>query len=470
MDATEAALSAQDRNASSLIDAAGNEGDILDRTVAWFDRFIAMPDPDDLNIVALWTIHTHLATELRSSPRLTIDSTMPGSGKTTLLEHLNRLCYKPLQAAGLSSAAVLSRAIEAETRTVLLDEVDRTLRPDGPLTQDLLAILNTGYRVGAVRLVLVPSGPNGWEVKEMATFAPVAMAGNAPRLPDDTVQRSIRILLMPDFQGTVEDSDWEHIDDDAAHLHSAIAEWADAARSKVTGMAVTLPEGCVGRFKEKWRPLKRIAMVASGKWPNIVDQLIRKSLDEDAAESEAGLKRRPPGMVLLTDLHTVWPSGQHFVPTRELVSELIKHNPDYWGHASSYGKALTDTRLGMILVQAAKVTSTRPGAHRGYARAQLEPIWHRLGIARSEPGAPGNAGEPGTDYNERDQGNRDDQLHQAQQGLIQLATETVTAMPAASNTSKGGELCIECGEHPRCADGILCDRCRRRHDKLDITV
>jgi hypothetical protein len=47
----------------------------------------------------------------------------------------------------------------------------------------------------------------------MSTYAPVAMAGNSPRLPDDTRSRAIRIPLLPDLDGTVEESDWEHIED-----------------------------------------------------------------------------------------------------------------------------------------------------------------------------------------------------------------------------------------------------------------
>ena len=43
----------------------------------------------------------------------------------------------------------------------------------------------------------------------MPTFAPVVMAGNNPKLPEDTKSRSIRVLLMPDTDGTAEESDWE---------------------------------------------------------------------------------------------------------------------------------------------------------------------------------------------------------------------------------------------------------------------
>ena len=43
--------------------------------------------------------------------------------------------------------------------------------------------------MGAVTVVVAPDKT----VAQMPTFAPLAMAGNAPRLPDDTRSREIRI-------------------------------------------------------------------------------------------------------------------------------------------------------------------------------------------------------------------------------------------------------------------------------------
>jgi hypothetical protein len=372
--------------------------ELLDDIKEWFGRFIAVTDPDDLNILSLWTVHTHLVIEPYTTPRLQIDSVIFGSGKTTVLDHLQRLCLSPIQAASVSSPALIPRMLETQMRTLLLDEVDRSLRSDKPGVEDILAILNSGYRLGATRPVLVPAKGGGWEMNDMSTYAPIAMAGNSPNLPADTASRSIRILLMPDLNGTVEDSDWEMITDEAERLRSQIIAWTDTVRDQVKGMAVDLPKGCIGRSKEKWRPLKRVAVAAGGDWPAIADRLIQKSLDEDEAEQEAGLKAQPPGMVMLADLFKIWPEGETFMATRELVSKLIIHNPDYWGYASGYGKALTETRLGRLVTQAAKVTSSRPDTHgpRGYLRPQLQPVWRRLGIAPpSQPGSPGEPGEPG---------------------------------------------------------------------------
>jgi len=461
--------------------------ELLDDTVAWYSRFIRVTDHDDLNLLALWTAHTHLVVELYTSPRLQVDSVVYGSGKTTVLDHLQRLCDDPVQAATLSSPALIPRLLEARMRTILLDEVDRSLHPDKPGVGELIGIINSGYRKGASRPVLIPVKGGGWEAREMSTFAPVAMAGNSPHLPPDTVSRSIRILLMPDLDGTVEDSDWELIEDDARRLRAGLAAWAESVRESVKGSTVSLPAGCIGRSKEKWRPLKRVAAAAGGDWPAIADRLIAKSLAEDEAEREAGLKAQPPGMVMLADLFAIWPEYEKFMPTRELVGKLILHNPDYWGALSAYGKPLTETRLGRLVTQAAKVTSVRPGGvpPRGYLRSQLQPVWRRLGIAPlKQPDEPGEPGEPDekTAATSINRVRRVDSEHglagcepdepgdQRKQcdtagfaGFADFAGFKQTPTQPDGNASYASGLCVDCKAKPHSAGRPRCEGCHRTH-------
>ncbi|EUA14895.1 hypothetical protein I546_1144 [Mycobacterium kansasii 732] len=349
---------------------------VMNAVRAWYERFIAVTDDDDLDILTLWTVHTHLVRELVTTPRLLIDSVVPGSGKTTVLDHFNRLCHHPIQAALLSSSALLPRLLESDMRTVLLDEVDRSLRPDKSDVQDLIAVLNSGYRLGATRPVLVQVDGQ-WEAQEMSTFAPVAMAGNSPHLPPDTLSRSIRILLMPDLHGCIEDSDWELWEDDAAELHKSIVEWTGSVSERIRETAVDLPERCIGRLREKWRPMKRIAVLAGGRWPAVVDALIEKSIAEDDLEREAGLKALPPGMVLLKDLYDAWPNDDDFLSSKEIVDLLIEHNPDFWDAGSGYGRAINAQRLGRMLNQAAKIHSVRERRNgpRGFKRTQFQLAW-----------------------------------------------------------------------------------------------
>lgn len=218
----------------------------------------------------------------------------------------------------------------------------------------------------------------------MSTFSPVAMAGNAPHLPDDTRSRCIRVLLMPDVHGTVSASDWEEIEPEAVDLGMNLAAILEEHREAIRIIRPELPEGCTGRMREKWGPLARVAAVAGGQWPAIVDQLIRRDIQEVAMEREEGLLNLPPGMVLLKDLHTIWQTDERFLPTATILDRLVSHNPDYWSEVSSYGKRLTAQRMGRLVIQATKVHSTKNAQDvRGYNRDAFAKPWRQLGITLS---------------------------------------------------------------------------------------
>lgn len=363
------------------VGSVGSIGEVLTDVRTWLSRFVCVMDDLDLDLLTLWAAHTHLAFETYSTPRLVLDSSMPGSGKTTVLEHLSRLCFAPVQAASLSSPALLTRMLHAGMRTILIDEVDRSLDPKKPGVEDLIAVLNSGYKRGATRPVLTPGKGGDWVVTEMTTFSPVAMAGNSPNLPDDTRSRSIRVLLMPDLEGRVESSDWEEIEEDAAQLGELLAEACDAVRDLVKTARPPIPAGCIGRTKERWYPMKRVAAAAGGNWPAIADELITRDIAEAEMDREDGMTHLPPAVVLLRDIHHVWEAETAFIHTTELAQLLINHNPQMWSQDSNYGKDLTVQRLGRMLVQAFKIHSARQGdSKRGYSRKSFAVAFRRMGI------------------------------------------------------------------------------------------
>lgn len=363
------------------VGSVGSFESVLTDVRAWLSRFVCVMDDLDLDLLTLWAAHTHLAFETYTTPRLVLDSSMPGSGKTTVLEHLSRLCLSPVQAASLSSPALLTRMLNKSMRTILIDEVDRSLDPKKPGVEDLIAVLNSGYKRGATRPVLVPGKGGEWEVSEMSTFSPVAMAGNAPNLPDDTRSRCIRVLLMPDLEGRVESSDWEEIEEEAQDLGRRMTEAAEEAREFVRTVRPDLPDGCIGRIKERWNPIKRVATAASPHWAAIADELIRRDIAEAEMDKEDGINHLPPAVVLLKDIRDVWGQSEAFTPSTHLIDQLIQHNPGMWGPASNYGKELTVQRLGRMLVTSFKLHSARQGSsRRGYFRSNLEIIWRRMGM------------------------------------------------------------------------------------------
>jgi len=365
-------------------------GDLLDAIKIWFQRYIYVVDENDLYRIALWTFHTWVCEETYTTPRLLITSPVPGSGKTTVLEHLAKLCRRPVQMASVTSSALLARLTANEVRTLLLDEADRSLNPKRPGVEDLIAVLNSGYKVGSTRPVLVP-GKNSWEAEEMSTFAPVAIAGNSPLLPDDTLSRCIIVRLLPATEGKIQASDWEYLDAIAAEFAKEIEATADEYREQIRHSRPNLPKGCINRLMERWKPLKRIAAVAGQEWSSRVDELIAKDIalaDEQADNSEAQVS---PNVQLVKDLYLIYKDGAVFRSTNQLVLDLIKLNPEQWSSNSYYGKDLTAQRLGRILATGFGVHSQRIGdSPRGYHSKAFETIWVRLGISNkpTEPTEP----------------------------------------------------------------------------------
>lgn len=367
----------------------------LNRLDDWFARFIRATTVEDIHLLSLWAAHTYVCMETYSSPRLQLDSVMPGSGKTTVLEHLHRFTYNPVQAASLSSPALLARMIDKGIRTILIDEVDRSLDPKKPGTEDLIAILNSGYKRGATRPVLVPSKGGEWDVKEMPTYSPVAMAGNAPHLPDDTRSRCIRVLLMPDLNGTVEASDWEDLEESAMELKTELQTVMDGSRDLVKAARPELPEGCTGRMREKWNPLARIAAVAGGEWPEIVNELIRRDMKELEMERDDGLANMPPRMHLIHDLAGIWHEGEQFIPTAQIIGRLQTDHPDRWGINAVTGKKLTPQGMGRMLSQMKVYAGKDSSDTRGYFRNAIQPVWRRFNITpQSEPSKASEPSEP----------------------------------------------------------------------------
>jgi hypothetical protein len=117
---------------------------------------------------------------------------------------------------------------------------------------------------------------------------------------------TLRVLLLPDADGTIEESDWELIEQDAQELHDEIADWAEQIRDEVRTERPPLPEPIKGRFREKWAPLKRVAAAAGGNWADGVDEMALHDLAEAELDREDGLINEKPAVVLLHHIHEVY--------------------------------------------------------------------------------------------------------------------------------------------------------------------
>lgn len=426
----------------------------IDRAVEWLDRHITVTSETDIWTLALWAQHTWSLDVLPVSPRLLIDSIMPGSGKTTVLEHLQRLTLEPSQMAQVTSSALLVRLVAEKPRTLLLDEIDRALDPRKETTGDLLAILNSGYKRGATRPVLTPTKGGNWKPVEMPTYCAAAMAGNSPRIPDDTRSRSLRIFLLPDVNEEAEETDWleETFELDALMIGDGLRQWAEDHADRIKEARPGFPDGCRGRLKERWVSFARLAQVLGGPWPNRVHALICRDMENERLDKEDGMSRIPPTMKAILAVAEIL-DGTDFLPTTEIVAEMIRTDPEMWGAESTYGRALTAQRLGKMLASAGLHSRKPPSGDRkrGYRRADVEGVAAKL----NPSGSAGLAGLAGSI--ERSEGNR---------------PEPPKVTGQTGRTAQTGRVCTVCNEplkssdpevttHPNCAEEVddTCPNC-----------
>lgn len=367
----------------------GSLNERLNEARAWYQKYIYVVNDTDLDVLAMWTIHTHVCVETYTTPRLLIESPVPGSGKTTLLEHLSKLCYRPALAASVSQA-VLPRITADGIRTLLLDEADRMLNPKRPGVEDLLAVLNSGYKLGGMRIANAPKKGGGWEFEELPTFSPVAIAGNNPLLPDDTRSRCIVIRLLPDIDGKTQETNWRDIEQEATALFERISETADEVREELANARFEVPPGCKNRMRERWSPLKQIAAIASPEWADLVDQLIIRAVEAELQLADNTDIQGAPHVQLAKDLWAIFKDQEGVLKTDLVVSLLIKENPSYWSSSNSWsGRDLTPQKLGRMLASHYDIQATRHTAtSRGYSSGLFELVWHRLGITPNKPTTP----------------------------------------------------------------------------------
>ena len=241
---------------------ANDGAQLLDDLRGFTCRFVAFPEPEQANAVALWVMHTHAFEAAEATPRLSIQSAEKQSGKTRLLELLDLLCRSPLQGASISSAAMF-RINSGGPTTLLIDEVDTIFDRRGSGAEDVRALLNAGYRRGGS--VLRASGKRG--VARFDVFAPVALAGIG-RLPDTVQDRSIVLRLKRRGTGeAVEKLRRREVEADVLALRTLIGRWVEDNLGLLAHLPTAVPDVLGDRAADIWEPLLAIACLAGREWP-----------------------------------------------------------------------------------------------------------------------------------------------------------------------------------------------------------
>ena len=357
------------------IESAGFE--ILDDTRAFIARFCAFPDKHCLTAITLWAAHTHIVEHLHTTPRLALLSPEAGSGKTRVLEVLDLLVPEPLFTLNASPAAVF-RTLANGRITLLFDEVDAIWSKGGKDDnhEDLRALLNSGYKVGATIPRCV--GPKH-DVIRFEVFCPVALAGLGD-LPDTIMSRSVIIRMRRRAPNEKVDPFRSREHDHLGHaIRDRLAGWG-ASVGKSAGEAwPTLPDGIVDRPAEVWEPLLAVAEAAGGDWP-VTAREACLSLCAVAEDRRASL-----GVRLLADIRTIFekagnPEGLH---TATILQRLVEGSSleDDAPWSDLRGKPIAVRGLATMLrkygIRPKKVREPHGESLQGYERAALWDAWQR---------------------------------------------------------------------------------------------
>ena len=117
---------------------------VLDDVTRYIRRYVVVSDAQ-ARACTLWVAHCHAFAAAKATPYLNVTSTVKQCGKTRLLEVLEPIVPAPWF-TGRVSAAVLTRKVDGETPTLLLDESDAAFRHRSEYAEALRAMLNSGYR------------------------------------------------------------------------------------------------------------------------------------------------------------------------------------------------------------------------------------------------------------------------------------------------------------------------------------
>jgi hypothetical protein len=158
--------------------------ELLDALCATFARHLVLSE-GAAEILALWTVFTHIIDISEFAPRLAILSATPRCGKTTLLLILISLTRRPLPASNITPALVY-RVIDLEKPTLLIDEADTFLG------SDFTGILNSGHTRATA--YVRRCAPNSFDPCSFSTFAAIAVA-KIGKLPPTLEDRSFVIWM-----------------------------------------------------------------------------------------------------------------------------------------------------------------------------------------------------------------------------------------------------------------------------------
>ncbi len=354
--------------------------ELLDEIVAMLSRY-CIAERHTLEAAALWAVMTWLMDKVRTAPIANITAPEKRCGKSVMLTAIGNLSFRKLQTSN-ASTAVIFRAIDKYSPTLLIDEVDAFLNDN----DEARGILNAGFdRAGA--FVLRCEGDNH-DLVRFSVWVAKALCGIG-RIADTLEDRSIVLEMRRKLPGeTVEPI--RHSKDDEWHsLKQKICRFAADNGDMIAATRPASIPGLHDRANDVWEPLRQIAYIAGGDWTAKADTIAL--LLTGKVEDQPNI-----GQELLRDIRVIFAQRNIERVFSEDLATSLNTSMDLNWRTWNRGKGITSRQIAKYLSDyRISPSSIRIGGanRKGYRLEQFKETFARY-LSRPVPIGPVTPPQP----------------------------------------------------------------------------
>ena len=356
-------------------------GQTLINQVANFYQQYLHCSPEQLDLLALWTMHTHIIPAAPFSPALNICSRQKHSGKTLCLQLLGLLCDHPWMHTAAAPPLLLHQltdGYEPFVGTLLLDDCDATFGKSR-MNLKLQGLFTARFQQDA-RFTVRVKDDGEYIFDDRLVFFPAAFAGHG-RLHPSLAERSIQIVLEPKEPGSgCQPFRFYAAQASSKSLNQGLSDWGDAHHERFEKIAPykedQFPPELSWRHRDCAEPLLHVADFIGGDWPQRARHALVNAFALAAFEDFYISKQ------ILSDIRDAFAEkgNPEWLSSTDVLSFLYTMDNRTWDDWSK-GKPMQPKAVAHLL----EPFGVQPRNHRtgpqtvpkGYYRADLEPVWRR---------------------------------------------------------------------------------------------
>ncbi len=354
---------------SDVPESLQNSAAVLCEVESFFKRFIILPGSCYLPL-ATWALATHVFEMFHAFGYVALQSPVRGCGKTRVLEVLECVCVRPWRVNSVTPA-VIFRKIGGSKPTLMLDEIEILhAKQKSENTLAVIAILNAGYRAGAV---VARCEGKDFKVAEFPVYCPKVFACIGG-MPDTISDRCIIVRMQKALPSQkVERFSQHRIAPEVAEFRQRIELLMVGAGKRIRGAYEALPSLTFlrDRQEEIWEPLFATLSILDNSRLVELRQCAIALTAGKTADDEDG----QTNLKLLADIRAVWPAGTANLSSATLVESLRGLDDSPWQEFELNARRLAH-RLRPFGIQTRQVR-TGSVTVKGYVSTELQIAFDR---------------------------------------------------------------------------------------------